>query len=271
MVFVIILGCLFPLAIYCLVIASLNRGRHPVLVSGAWDFAGVLFAASGFLLLVGPYALLTFQQRWRERALYDLASGVARRWEWGWSAQVATWAGYFLVLVFGSVWLLRRRRRVTSIYNIEPDAVPRLLNAALERVGLSCEWTGDRAILRPRPVAVDAADSGAGETNGPVFSKSPPPPAPVLPPLPAGAPALWVRLEAFPRMRHATLHWPSSADPWRRWLERELVRVLEHVPVHPNPAAQWFLTIAASLLTMMVAILLGLILFIVLIRLRFSW
>ena len=45
---------LFPLAVYCLVLGLINRRRQPLMVSAGWDFAGLLFAASGFLWT--PYA-----------------------------------------------------------------------------------------------------------------------------------------------------------------------------------------------------------------------
>src|SRR5260370_14843850 len=54
----IFLAFVTPLAVYCLVLSVINRRRHPVIVAGSWDFAGVLFAASGFLLL-GGRAILT--------------------------------------------------------------------------------------------------------------------------------------------------------------------------------------------------------------------
>ena len=56
---------LFPLTIYLFVLGLINRRRGPLLVSGPWDFAGVLFAASGFLLVVGPSILAGMGDRWR--------------------------------------------------------------------------------------------------------------------------------------------------------------------------------------------------------------
>ena len=44
------------LAIYLLILGAINRRQHPLMVYGPWDFAGVLFAASGFLLFGGPEA-----------------------------------------------------------------------------------------------------------------------------------------------------------------------------------------------------------------------
>src|SRR5947208_2848695 len=61
----IFLGFLLPLAIYLLIVANLNNREHPLMVSGSWDFVGVLFATSGFLLLGGPAILSNFSERAR--------------------------------------------------------------------------------------------------------------------------------------------------------------------------------------------------------------
>src|SRR4051794_26698381 len=58
-----VLAFLFPLAVYCLILAMLNRRLQPALVSGSWDLVGLLFAASGFLLIDGPALLAVFYHR----------------------------------------------------------------------------------------------------------------------------------------------------------------------------------------------------------------
>jgi hypothetical protein len=55
---------LFPLAVYCLILAGINRRDRPLVVRGVWDFAGVLAALSGILLWTGPVLL---QHLMRER------------------------------------------------------------------------------------------------------------------------------------------------------------------------------------------------------------
>src|ERR1700758_3195552 len=47
----------FPIALYCLILGMINRRPHPVMVSGSWDFFGLLLAASGLLLFGGPTVL----------------------------------------------------------------------------------------------------------------------------------------------------------------------------------------------------------------------
>ena len=59
----ILLAFLSPLAIYLLIIGAINRRRRPLLVSGPWDFAGLLFAASLLQLSVSQaqrFTLVTF-------------------------------------------------------------------------------------------------------------------------------------------------------------------------------------------------------------------
>ena len=61
-------ACLFPPALYCLVLASVNNRRRPTLVSGPLDFAGVLLASAGFLIVGGPLALAGMHDAWRRGA-----------------------------------------------------------------------------------------------------------------------------------------------------------------------------------------------------------
>src|SRR5437016_2779703 len=56
---------LLPLAVYLLLLGHINRQPRPVVVSGTWDFIGVLFAGSGFLLFGGPAILTSLGESWR--------------------------------------------------------------------------------------------------------------------------------------------------------------------------------------------------------------
>jgi len=60
---------LFPLALYCLVLAHVNRGRRPILVPGRWDCVGLLFGLSGLLARHLPM-LLT---RLFDRIFFDVS------------------------------------------------------------------------------------------------------------------------------------------------------------------------------------------------------
>src|SRR5258708_11566556 len=109
----IFLLCLFPLAIYFLILAILNRRDHPVAVSGTWDFAGVLLAASGFLLLGGPLLLRTLCDHWRVAAMTD---GRLRLDDVEGILVFAVFLMYFLGVVIGAVYLLRGRRDSIAVY-----------------------------------------------------------------------------------------------------------------------------------------------------------
>src|SRR5437764_1032979 len=76
---------LFPLGVYCLILGAVNRRRHPVMMSAAWDFAGLLFAASGFLAFGVPGFLSSFSEQGRRVAMFGRApSADEGRWGWCW-------------------------------------------------------------------------------------------------------------------------------------------------------------------------------------------
>ena len=94
----IVLSFLIPPAIYLLTLAFRNRGRHPVMLSGRWDFAGVVFAMSGFLLLGGPAILAALYQRWRLSWVLGrtrFLNGVAENWYF-W---ISLWILYFAAVI----------------------------------------------------------------------------------------------------------------------------------------------------------------------------
>jgi hypothetical protein len=77
----ILLAFLFPLAVYCLILAFVNRSPHPILVPGRWDLAGVLFAASGTLWIAYFTVVLTWAgffmwRRGRMTAVYNVEPSV---------------------------------------------------------------------------------------------------------------------------------------------------------------------------------------------------
>jgi hypothetical protein len=251
------LAFLFPLAVYCVILAFLNRRPHPVLVSGAWDFAGVLFAASGFLLIGGPTILAGFNQRWREAWLLRRSPALP-----GLSLEYRVWLGlwvlYFIALLAGSVALLWRRRRLTSVYNVEPAAFDEALARALDRLQLPW-WRGGNQVL------VGSRGPEGSEPECPPDQAVPAPEQDILekeayrravPPWTAKPRAGWVNQEAvleldpFPALRHVTLRWSGDAGPLRKEIEGELGRALTEVWTGENPAGVWFLSIAAGLFSL---------------------
>jgi hypothetical protein len=237
------LAFVVPIAVYCLVLAIINRRRHPVIVSGPWDFAGVLFAASGILLVGGPAILTGLYEQWRLSWLLGQTrylQGIGENW----SFWISLWLLYFGVVAGGSALILWRRRGLTSIYNVEPAVFTEVLTQVLDRLGL--EWLN----------------------NGPrrLLVRFPEPPADTIPVLADHAPSYpqrtaiaaqrtskstspWAELalEPFPVMHHVTLHWRGQDEPVRPEVESGLAKALAQVRTRQNPVAAWFLCLALGL------------------------
>ncbi|HEX4588506.1 MAG TPA: hypothetical protein VH120_01155, partial [Gemmataceae bacterium] len=145
-------ACLFPLAFYCLLLASWNGRRRPMFAGGPADFAGVVLATSGFLIAGGPLILFGMHE-------YSLREGEYPKFVSAWSALaspswlwLSAWAGYFLVVVGGLTWLLIRRRPISVIYNIDEGDAEELLPSTLNRMGLAWAARGRQYwIETPRP------------------------------------------------------------------------------------------------------------------------
>src|SRR5262249_13018625 len=125
-------------------------GRHPVVISGPWDFAGLLLGLSGFLIFGGPAALTGLYEQWRMSWLLGqtrFLAGTGAQWE----VLVGLLSAYFALGVGGAAILLYRRRSETSIYNIDTAAFGTLLQQVLDRMGLnSILLAPQRILVHPR-------------------------------------------------------------------------------------------------------------------------
>ena len=233
MYLVILLGLAIPLplAIYLLALSALNRGPHPVLVPGAWDFAMVLFASSGFLVFGGPAILAGLQAHTRDFMLFGPFRPPAT---YGWHFWIVVWTVYFVCVLAAALYVLAQRRRATSIYNVEPTALRQALGDTLDRLRL--EWVRDADQVYISPSAVEASL--------------------------APKQALAVRLEAFPALRHVTLYWPDGVTPLRHAIEEGLEQTLAGVWTRGNAAASWMFSIAACLFMLMLFTVVLMILFV---------
>ncbi len=250
------LAFLLPPAVYCLILARWNRARRPVLVPGPWDFAGVLFAISGFVLFGGPCLLTGLGYGRRDLWLQLRARLVGGHGDQWWYLWLCLWACYFALVLGGSVLLLWRRRNVLSVYNVEPAVLDQALAGVLDKLGLA--WTRARgrifigfrlpaaegalarraAVTVPPEVSVAQLDDEAGAHG----------PSAVNGVAEAGLHDRAVlELDAFPAMRHVSLRWPGDPGPVRAAVEGELGRALEEVQTPHNPAGIWLLALGLFL------------------------
>ncbi len=130
-----ILALLVPPAIYCWVMACINRRSKPTIIPGLWDFLGLTAAAGGILLFVAP-ALIS-------RFFLDLyLEAFAMEWWW------ASWAAYFSFMVLGVLLMARWRQRETVIYNVDVDMWDQVFQRCLDSLGLDSVRTGDHLTIR---------------------------------------------------------------------------------------------------------------------------
>jgi hypothetical protein len=208
------LAFICPVGIYCLILGMLNRRDRPVLVSGPWDFAGVLLAASGVLLVVCPFYIL--------RPLYD---GWRYYWMMGhpgvgdsqssitYYLWISLWFLYYFGVVIVAAWMLSRRRGITAVYNVDQALMEVGLSRVLERLGLDWRRNGHHFIL--------TSQSGNGSA---------------------------LEVEGFPPLRHATLRWHGVDEPSRQAIELELDKVLAGMPNDDASIAGWFMSLGVSIM-----------------------
>jgi len=279
LILVLLVVCVvFPLAVYFLVLAQLNRRRHPVMVGGVWDFAGVLFALSGFLLLGGPFIMATFNQDWRDfwlRSPFRSSTGLSEHW---WYLRLGLWACYFAAIFIGSIFLLRGRSRITSIYNVDPDTFDQSLGRVLENLHLKWNRTGhafsihgpvlsdgqallketvgvsSQAIIEQRGLGME--DRGSivnsreirGQESGVSDQESGDRGHPASPLTTHHSPLTTLEVNPFPAMCHVTLQWSGNDRQMRREIETELAKLLRGVSAPHNPAATWLMSVAGMLM-----------------------
>jgi hypothetical protein len=222
---------LFPVAVYCAILGMINRRPQPLVVSGAWDFLGVLLATSGFLLFVGPAMLSgAFHQSLHDLPLHRESGGLASAVEEIWAAWWVLWVLYYLFVVGGAAFLMWTRRNTTVIYNVEPQPLEAALGRAAQNLGMTMERRGNRAYV----------GNGARDDGQLAADRA------TLPSSPTGQ-VLIIDVEPFPLLSNVSLHWHSVAPGPRADLERELRKALAEVFTLENAAGSWLLGIAAFL------------------------
>jgi hypothetical protein len=255
---VIVLAFLAPLTVYCVVLAALNRRRRPVVMSGVWDFLGVVLGLSGFLVAGGPAILSNLVSAWHGRV--SRLPNPDADYDWRPAVLAGLLAVYFVALAVGVAVVAWRRRGVTSVYNVAPEHFEELFGRVLDRLGLSWTQAGNRfyvsaagppaAAAPDRPTAEEITAAGAVSPTAPVRTAPPPPMAP------APGQSAVIDVEAFPSMYHVTVRWGQVGQAVRREVEGELTRSLAGVVTHNNPSGSWFLSAASVLVLVMATVVL---------------
>jgi hypothetical protein len=213
--------------LYCLFLALLHQRRHPTMLNGAWDFAGVLVALSGFLLFGGTTLLFAFHTTARDAwlagaTLADLRYGHAR------AGVVAffLWGLYGLLLIGGSAAMFWRRRDALVFYNLSPAEFESILSDVCLKFALRWLRRASRyyigsADLDKSQFGIDGRGKALLETSGSAA------------------------------MRHVTMQWESATPALRHELEEELGRAVAEFETADSPVAGWFLTASGALMVLM--------------------
>ncbi len=189
-----------PLAFYLIVLGWINRRPRPILAAGTWDFAGVLLALSGFLLVGGPAFLAALDEQSRTFWLLGVTGPAQASPAGNWTFWIAVRLIYYALVGGGAAFVLWRSRRLTSIYNVDSQRIITALEQAYQRLGLNPLRYGDSFLVEGRADAADARNSTT------------------------------LRVDCFPAMRHATLRWEPADTPLRPALEKELASLLTDAP-----------------------------------------
>jgi len=180
-----------PLAVYLIALGWINRRPHPVLTAGAWDFTGVLFALSGFLLFGGPAFLGSLDEQSRAFWLLGVTEPAKASPAGDWTFWIVVRLLYFAVVSGAAAFVLWRSRRLTSVYNIDSRSIFTALEQAYRRLSLNPVRYGDSFLIEPSTT---------------------------------------LQVDVFSPMRHATLRWDPADSPLRRAVEKELTRLLTEAP-----------------------------------------
>ena len=200
------LCCLMPLTFYLCWLAAVNKKSHPTVVSGRWDFAIVLAALSGFLL-VGGALLLTLVQSDTRFFLRGNFEQLREGWEQSSAAWLLVALGYLALVIGASALTLTNRTRWFSVYNVDVASVERAIEHALESSRIQ------------NPIRY-----GNRWAHGPGI----------------------LDMVPFRGMCHATIRLLAESPDTRAELERHLRAELALAPAADNAAGAWIGTLAGA-------------------------
>jgi hypothetical protein len=116
-----------PVAIYLLLLGTVNLARRPLLVSGVRDMATLLLAVSG-LAIIGPMEL------------FFPTEAAMRFGPYVWLLLLGLYAMCVILVL-----LMLRPRLV--IYNISADKLRPILAELVDRIDPSARWAGDSLVM----------------------------------------------------------------------------------------------------------------------------
>lgn len=237
MLLFLLIAFLFPVAVYCSILAAINRRSQPLLVSGIWDFAGLLFASAGFLLITGPtMALMLYRQGERTLWASTDTSIVSRELVDVLASGIVYWGLYYGVVIGGSLALLWWRRKNTVVYNVQPEIFESVFEQVLKQNQVPWHRQGKRLILigASNGTSAGIAD-GSPQDAAPLEGES------------------YVAVDALPLLCNVSLCWQgSAAERMREQLELDLGKALRQVYTEENPAAGWLLGVSGVLFLVMI-------------------
>jgi hypothetical protein len=229
----ILLAFFLPLAFYVLVLGIINRRPHPLMVSASWDFVGILFAASGFLVFGGPFVISTLNETWRNWLLLgpraEGSSGDSL-----WVTAIVLSVLYFAVIVAGAAFMLWLLRKQTVIYNIDLLSFEESLAAACARLGLRPSRSGTSYLFDPAKDLLAATPEKKDEDVSPARL--------------APRQLVLMDVDYFRAMRHVTLRWSAADSLLRKEIEAELAQQLSETLVSPSNLGAWLTVLAFGLL-----------------------
>jgi hypothetical protein len=242
----ILLAFLLPLAFYILVLGIINRRPHPLLASGPWDFAGILFAASGILVFGGPFVLSTLNENVRLFFLIGPHKGGGDG-DPLWVLWLVSSVLYLIVVVGGAAGTIYLQRKRTVIYNVDMGSFEEAFDAACARLGLRPARSGASYLFDPARDLLAAKSLTPSEGIATETRSSP------ALRLPESREIVLMELDYFQAMRHLTLRWSTADSLVRREVETELAAQLNEIVVGPGELGGWlvmlaFLLLAASFL-----------------------
>jgi len=206
---------LFPLGIYFLILANINRRARPFMIGGCWDAVMLSFGLSGILLWVGPTILGAFYER---GLIPGSADQPNRQFNQVWTLYPWIWVSYYALVIGGQGLMIFSRRDKTIVYNVDAKALEQLVGQVLAEKGYRI--SAGHGLL-----VFDATEPGIATAQR------------------AGA----VDIEPFAPLRHAVMHWHTQDRRLRQAVDREVNERLADASTSENASASWLLSLSGAI------------------------